>query len=400
MSLTNQNAENFNKRDDISKSQQRKVTVISNFHEDAAISRSNMGYKYFMSRDFDVTAIYSNFSHSLKKFRYFDNPKFISLKTISYSSSVSLRRIFSYWIFAYKVFIYLRRSHTDIVYVNLPPNVLALAVFLACPREVKVIVDILDLWPESFPHNGNRLIQITLKIAGVIPKAIRSFAIKRSDFCIAESRHFYDMLHLSNKAKSKMVHLKKFESKALNTNEASEVLSIGYLGNIGNIYDFDSLFKIIKGVEKIRPVCLHIIGLGPRRDWLINSLDALEINYIEHGASFDENFKSTIMSSCWFGYNGFKKETEIGLSYKSVDYLSYGLPLLNSLKADTFELVRSENIGFNFDSTNIDQLITKLSSITSSEIANMKRESYSVFKNKFSGESFFTDMDQVLEAIC
>jgi hypothetical protein len=57
-------------------------------------------------------------------------------------------------------------------------------------------------------------------------------------------------LHLSNKAKSKMVHLKKFESKVLNKNEASEVLSIGYLGNIGNTYDFDSLFEIIKGVEK------------------------------------------------------------------------------------------------------------------------------------------------------
>lgn len=236
----------------------------------------------------------------------------------------------------------------------------------------------------------------------MIPKAIRSFAIKRSDFCIAKSSLFYDTLHLSNKAKSKMDHLKKFESKVLNKNEASEVLSIGYLGNIGNIgniYDFDSLFEIIKGVEKIRPVWLHIIGLGPRRDWLISSLEALEINYIEHGASFDENLKSAIMSSCWFGYNGFKEETEIGLSYKSVDYLSYGLPFLNSLKADTFELVKSENIGINFDSTNIDQLIAKMSSITSSEIANMKRKSYSVLKSKFSGKSFFTDMDQVLEAI-
>jgi hypothetical protein len=29
----------------------------------------------------------------------------------------------------------------------------------------------------------------------------------------------------------------------------------------------------------------------------------------------------------------------------------------------------------------------------------MKRKPYSVLKSKFSGESFFTDMDQVLEAI-
>jgi hypothetical protein len=408
MSLKTQTTENSSKVNnikslssiaDINKNRHRKVTIISNFHEDLEISRSNMGYKYFVSRGFDVVVLYSNFSHSLKKFRYFASPKFIPLKTISYSSSFSLRRLLSYFIFAYKVFIYLRKNNTDIVYVNLPPNALAVAVFLACPKEVKIVVDILDLWPESFPHNGNRVIKIALKVAGVIPKAIRRFAIKSSDFCIAESSHFYDTLHLSNKINSKMIHLKKFESKVLNKNEASEVFSIGYLGNIGIIYDFDSLFKIIKGVERTRPICLHIIGLGPRRAWLLNRLKTLEISYVDHGASFDEDFKSTIMSACWFGYNGFKQETEIGLSYKSVDYLSYGLPLLNSLKADTFKLVSGENVGFNFDITNIDQLIQKLSLITSSEIAEMKLKSYSLFKSRFSGESYFTGMDQVLDAI-
>lgn len=48
MALTNQNTESFSNRDDINRNQQRKVTVISNFHEDATISRSNMGYKYFL----------------------------------------------------------------------------------------------------------------------------------------------------------------------------------------------------------------------------------------------------------------------------------------------------------------------------------------------------------------
>jgi hypothetical protein len=54
MGLTNQITENFSKHDDINRNQQCKVTVISNFHEDATISRSNMGYKYFTTRDFDV----------------------------------------------------------------------------------------------------------------------------------------------------------------------------------------------------------------------------------------------------------------------------------------------------------------------------------------------------------
>ena len=79
------------------------VVVISNFHEDE-LSRSNMAYRYFVSRNFETLALYSTFSHSLKKFRLLDNPDFIPLKTIAYSSSLSLRRIVSYLIFAFQVF--------------------------------------------------------------------------------------------------------------------------------------------------------------------------------------------------------------------------------------------------------------------------------------------------------
>ena len=170
------------------------VVVISNFHEDAELSRSNMAYKYFVSRDFETVALYSTFSHSLKKFRLLDNPDFIPLQTIAYSSSLSLRRIFSYLIFAFKVFLYLRRNKADIVYVNLPPNVLTLAVFLGCTRNARIIVDIIDLWPESFPHNGSMIVKLGLKIASFLLSSIRKYAVQKSDYCIAESSLFFESL--------------------------------------------------------------------------------------------------------------------------------------------------------------------------------------------------------------
>lgn len=372
------------------------VVVISNFHEDATISRSNMAYKYFSSRNFKTVALYSNFSHSLKKFRYFDNQDFIPLRTVAYSSSLSLRRILSYFIFALKVFVYLRRYKIDIVYVNLPPNILTLAVFLGCHKSTKVIVDIMDLWPESFPHNGNAVIKLGLKIASLISSPIRKYAIQKSDFCIAESNLFFEALQLRKKRKSNVIHLKKFSVSKPILNKVDETLSIIYLGNIGNIYDFESLFQIIKRLEKIRPVKLHIIGLGPKRSWLLDKLTSLDITYLDHGASFNEQLKEEVLSTCWFGFNGFKKETEVGLSYKSIDYLSYGVPLLNSLGSDTFELVANEGVGFNFSCDNLDSLIEKLSLLSTADILTMKRASYALFNSKFSGESYFSDMDKVI----
>ena len=182
-------------------------------------------------------------------------------------------------------------------------------------------------------------------------------------------------------------------------NKIDDVFSIIYLGNIGNIYDFESLLRIIKGVEKTRPVMLHIIGLGPKRSWLLKKLKSLNVTYVDHGASFDDGLKKDVLSSCWFGFNGFKDGTQVGLSYKSIDYLSYGVPLLNSLVSDTFRLVADEDVGFNFSNDNLEPLIDKLSLLSSADVMTMKDNAYSLFKRKFSGDSYFSDMDNVLREI-
>ena len=183
-------------------------------------------------------------------------------------------------------------------------------------------------------------------------------------------------------------------------NNVDEVVSIIYLGNIGNIYDFESLLQIIKGVEKSRPVKLHIIGLGPKRSWLLDRLTSLNITYVDHGASFDEQLKRRFFRPVGLDSTALKKEVKVGLSYKSIDYLSYGVPLLNSLGSDTFKLIAdNQGVGFNFSSDGLDRLIDKISVLSYVEILRMKRASYALFNNKFSGESYFSDMDEVMQQI-
>jgi len=376
-----------------------KVLVISNFHEDATISRSNMAYKYFSSRGFNTTVLYSSFSHSLKKFRYLKNKDFKPISTVKYSSSLSLNRVLSYLIFSFKVFKFIRKSNFDIIYVNLPPNILAIAVLLNRRIEVKIIMDIIDLWPESFPVGKSLFKKGILLVLSKILGLVRGIAIKKSDYCITESEFFFNKLNLSEKNGSKTILLKKFQNKPPSLDHLSQDLSIVYLGNLGNIYDFDSLFKIIKGVEKTRLVHLHVIGLGPRSNWFFSELDNLGISYTYHGASFDENLKKDILIPCWFGFNGYKDNTEVSLSYKSIDYLSYGVPLLNSAKEDSYKLVADEKIGFNFSENKLDELIIELATISLSEVIDMKKKSFCIFQKKFSGESYYKEMDSVLKSL-
>lgn len=377
----------------------KKVLIISNFHEDSPISRSNMAFNYFLDKGYEPVVLSSIFSHSLKKFREFDNKNFITLKTISYSSSLSINRILSYLIFSYRVFKFLGKNSFDVVYVNLPPNSLGLPLLLRKNRFNKLVVDVIDLWPEAFPDDKGKIKKTILYLSGVFPKIIRKKIIDYSDFCITESNYFFEKLNLKNKTHSKVIYIKKPELIEPCFEKESKELSIIYLGNIGKIYDFESLIKILKEVNKKRKVVLHIIGLGPLSSWFFDELKNENINYHYHGASFDENFKSRIISKCWFGFNGYKYNTEVALSYKSVDYLSFGVPLINSAKGDSRYLVNNERIGYNFHSESLETIINELTKISSDEIKLMKKKSYNFFIDSLSKNSYYLEMDTVMNIV-
>ena len=75
------------------------------------------------------------------------------------------------------------------------------------------------------------------------------------------------------------------------------------------------------------------------------------------------------------------------------------MPLINSVKEDTEKLINIENIGFNYDSNNLSELIKMLSFNSYSEIIEMKRDAYKVFQKKFSIQSYFDEMDDVLREL-
>ena len=283
--------------------------------------------------------------------------------------------------------------------MNLPPNGLGLPLLLRKKSFNKLVVDVIDLWPEAFPTNNGLFKKAVLQLFGLLPKIIRKKIINYSDFCITESDFFYEKLDLKNISDSKVIHIKKPELIVPCFEKVSKELSIIYLGNIGKIYDFNSLIEIIKSVKKKRKVILHIIGLGPLSTWLFDSLKDKNIDYQYHGASFDENFKREIISKCWFGFNGYKNNTEVALSYKSIDYISYGVPLINSAKKDTRDMVENERIGYNFNSESLKIIIDKLSRVGLDEIDLMKKRSYNLYKNSFSEKSYYTEMDKVMDRV-
>ena len=317
---------------------------------------------------------------------------------MSYKRNISFSRILSHIIFALKIKGIIKEEKPDLIYVTIPPNAAAYSVIKIAgkSKKTKVIIDIVDIWPETLP------IPIVFKryfnfFVGWFWKYLRNYALKRADYIVCQSNYFKQKLNLEGD-NIQVVHLAKiikYYEEPIADVAFGKVIKIAYLGSMNTITDFDTLLKISKklGSEHMEII---LIGDGERKDWLLSALKESNIKYTYFGKIFEEGKKKEILSKCDFGFNGYKSNTEVALSYKSIDYLSYGLPLINSAKNDTWDFVEKYKIGFNYNENAVDQLIKKLKILNNGELVRMKKNAYRCFLENFTWDKYETKMSGIV----
>lgn len=375
----------------------RKVLIVSCFIDKIENARPYLAYKFFRN-NYNTKVVYSEFSHTFKKYIKYEDENFIPVKTLGYKRNISFSRILSHIIFALKIKGIIKKEKPDLIYVTIPPNTAAYSVIKIAGKNKKrkVIVDIVDIWPETLP------IPIVCKryfnfFVGWFWKYLRNYALKRTDYIVCQSNYFKQKLALKGN-NVQVIHLAKiikYYEKPMEDVISGKVIKISYLGSMNTITDFDTLVRIGKafGLNNIEII---LIGDGERKDWLLFALKESNIKYTYFGKIFEEEKKKEILSKCDFGFNGYKSNTEVALSYKSIDYLSYGLPLINSAKNDTWDCVEKYDIGFNYNKNTIDQLIENLKTLKSKELEKMKKNAYQCFLENFTWNKYKEQMSAVL----
>lgn len=375
----------------------RKVLIVSCFIDKIENARPYLAYKFFRN-NYNTKVVYSEFSHTFKKYIKYEDENFIPVKTLGYKRNISFSRILSHIIFALKIKGIIKKEKPDLIYVTIPPNTAAYSVIKIADKnkKTKVIIDIVDIWPETLP------IPIVFKryfnfFVGWFWKYLRNYALKRADYIVCQSNYFKQKLALKGN-NIQVIHLAKiikYREKTTVDAVSGKVIKLAYLGSMNTITDFDTLLKISKtsGLSNIEII---LIGDGERKDWLLSTLKENNIKHTYFGKIFEEEKKKEILSKCDFGFNGYKSNTEVALSYKSIDYLSYGLPLINSAKNDTWDCVEKYKIGFNYNKNTVDRLIENLKALDSKELKRMKKNAYQCFLENFTWDKYKTQVSDLL----
>lgn len=359
--------------------------------------RLNVADKCLREKGYRTTYITSNFDHTKKEIFTCLVPDAVQIPARAYKKNLSVSRILSHWEFARDVFSYIEKQaqQPDIIVVLLPPNFLAhyAAKYKKRHPNVKLIFDVFDLWPETFPFG--KLKKVLAPIFSVWAW-LRDHNLGIADFVTTECELFRKRLMLPEE-NSATVYLcadpLKVEPALVVLRD--DALDLCYLGAINNIIDIPAICELIAKLVKEKPVTLHIIGKGEREKEFIDSAKAAGASVKFYGPVFNDVKKLEIMNRCHFGLNIMKPSVCIGLTMKSVDYFRFGVPIINNIPVDTRRFVEEQDVGIQLDNLSGDHL----SDMNNRKIQEMRDNASELFKKSFSVEVVLKQYSEILDMV-
>ena len=317
-----------------------KVIIITCFESNE--ERLNYIYDACLSRNYEVKAISSDFSHIRKKKRKKLSDRIYYLNTRPYQKNMSIKRMWSHYEFALQVFNYIEDDRPDLIWLIAPANSLIMQARKYKERhpEVKLIVDIIDMWPESLPVNINK---------NFLPfrlwHKIRGDNINCADHLVTECDYYHEILAREYGGPITTIYWAR-DNKDVKIDPVfdDDYLSLVYIGSINNIIDTAKIKAIISQCDQ--KVRLHVIGEGEKADYFINEMKQVcAVEY--YGAIREDKRKTEIFNKCHAGINIYHENLYIGFTTKCIDYFEYGLPVINNIKGDTWKMVEDHEAGIN-----------------------------------------------------
>jgi glycosyltransferase involved in cell wall biosynthesis len=304
-----------------------------------------------------------------KKDKNFDISKRYTIRVLGgckYRKNISLARYLNYQIVALKFRIQSRRfPKPDVLVASMPDHLLAYeAARYARKNSIPFLVDIRDLWPDIFlNHFKNKRLYGLGRIV-LAPDFIRlSTLLKKTDALVAVSKGYLQWgLDKFRGPRSSLdrvfYHGYKINSKkAANANDKSDIPGwlqgrenqklFVFIGTFGVSYELELILNAARRFSKSgkTDICFVLAGTGEQADLIRKKASELQ-NVVLPGWINREEIEILLKN----GYVGLVpcRSVENTLPNKPFEYLSSGLPLINSLEGEMAELIERHRIGLSY----------------------------------------------------
>lgn len=324
----------------------------------------------------NVMVVTSDFNHGRKARRgvmpsRVNGKSIIYLPVPEYKKNLSIARIYSHCCFArlLKKFLNSLQVKPDMVYCAMPASSPALAAGKYCERnKIPFVVDVIDLWPNSLIP----LSPIKKLMEGLVYpwKQISVKAYSKASYISAESKEYMKEAQRYNpNVPASYTYLGVDIDRTRNLIESAVVeipskpkdeIWLCYGGSLGNSYDFDSILKAIRAIDRAGfKYKMWFVGGGEKENEIRTYAHKHELNVEITGRIAYNNYLK-YLNLCDIAFNSFLPDTLVVHSYKFNDYVACGCYIINSLKGETAELLEESGIGITFTPSTIESQIVEV----------------------------------------
>lgn len=301
--------------------------------------------------------------------------KIRALHGCGYHKNVSLGRYINYQIVALKF-----RSQSnkfpkpDVMVVSMPDYLLAYeAACYAKKNNIPFIVDIRDLWPDIFLDRFKSMgLCCAGKMALAIDFARLTFLLKNADSLVAVSKGILqwglNKIGRPGSQFDKVFYLGYKNSNAKSQINVDESLGVPewlkgredqkvfvFIGTFGVSYELELIIEAAKRFSRSgrTDICFVIAGTGEKSDIVRKKAAGLQ-NVVLPGWIGEKEINALLK----MGFAGLVpcRSVKDAMPNKPFEYLSTGLPLINSLEGEMADLIDQHKFGMNYLPGDLDGL--------------------------------------------
>lgn len=337
-----------------------------------------------------------------------------------YRKNISMTRYLNHQIVAWKF--RLQVSHfdkPDLIIASMPDHILAYeAAKYANRNDVKLITDIRDLWPDIFitPFNRVGLGWLVRKFLFYDFCRLKAL-LRKSDGITAVSKGYLqwglDKIGRLKRDTDRVFYLgyscgkSKFEGDAgLNQRipewlrALDEKIVLIFIGTFGVSYELELVINAAKHFERLgrTNLCFILAGTGEKFNKIKEMSAGLSIVRLPGWISQEEialllKIADVGLVSC--------KSTENTIPNKPFEYLSAGLPLINSLEGEMADIIKQNEIGLNYLPGDLEHLCECISVLVTNDSVRkkMSRKAKEFFSKYGNAGIIYSDYTNYIEEI-
>ncbi len=397
---------------------------LEKFEPDARPWRTALLARVLRDRGHDVLWWSSTFNHSNKRHYvasisnyFYLGVRYILLHGIAYKTNVSVARLINHFQLA-RTFSRLAKNEAvpHLIVCSFPPIELShAAVAYGALRNVPVILDVRDLWPDVFMEVIPKKLQAVGKIMLTPYFHMTRLALSRAAGFVAVSEGYMKWaLSYANRLEGQrdaafpLGYRRQQIPEADLSRALSDLRQLGigsgkriiwFIGSFGRSIDLAPVIEAAGILEQqgLADVQFVFSGSGEREEYWRRT-SASQRNIIFTGW-IDRAKLAALGSTACIGLQPYRVGASQGLANKLFEYLSFGLPTISSLQGENARFLAKHGCGLTYEAGNAESLVGALRDILGNprRLAELKTNARETFSTHCCAEVIYTRYAEHLE---